>query len=112
MTSIAYPHLLAPLDLGHVTLRNRVLMGSMHTGMEDRARDYDKLAAYFGERARGGTGLIVTGGIAPNIAGWVAPFAGKLSWPWEVNRHRKVTRAVHEHESHICLQILHTGRYG
>ena len=112
VTSIAYPHLLAPLDLGHVTLRNRVLMGSMHTGMEDRARDYDKLAAYFGERARGGTGLIVTGGIAPNIAGWVAPFAGKLSWPWEVNRHRKVTRAVHEHQSHICLQILHTGRYG
>jgi 2,4-dienoyl-CoA reductase (NADPH2) len=111
VTTNAYPHLLQPLDLGHVTLRNRVLMGSMHTGLEDRARDYDKLAAYFGERAKGGVGLIVTGGIAPNIAGWVAPFAGKLSWPWEVSRHRKVTQAVHEHDGRICMQILHTGRY-
>jgi 2,4-dienoyl-CoA reductase (NADPH2) len=110
--ALPYPHLLAPLDLGHVTLRNRVLMGSMHTGLEDRARDYDKLAAYFAERARGGVGLIVTGGIAPNIAGWVAPFAGKLSWPWEVNRHRKITEAVHREDGRICMQILHTGRYG
>ena len=111
MTTDAYPHLLQPLNLGHVTLRNRVLMGSMHTGLEDRARDYDKLAAYFGERAKGGVGLIVTGGIAPNIAGWVSPFAGKLSWPWEVARHRKVTQAVHAHDGRICMQILHTGRY-
>ena len=65
-----YPHLLAPLDLGFTQLRNRVLMGSMHTGLEDREADYPKLAAYFAERARGGVGLIVTGGIAPNIAGW------------------------------------------
>jgi len=107
-----YPHLLAPLDLGFVTLRNRVLMGSMHTGLEDRASNYDKLAAYFAERARGGVGLIVTGGIAPNLVGWLAPFASKLSWPWEVARHRKVTEAVHAEGGHICMQILHAGRYG
>ena len=112
MPETAYPALFAPLNLGHVTIRNRVLMGSMHTGLEDRAKDYDKLAAYFAERAKGGTGLIVTGGIAPNIAGWVSPFAGKLSWPWEVARHRKITQAVHGEGGHICMQILHSGRYG
>lgn len=106
-----YPHLLAPLDLGFLTLPNRVLMGSMHTGLEDRARDYPKLAAYFAERARGGVGLIVTGGIAPNVAGWVAPFAGKLSWKGEVARHRLVTQAVHREGGRICMQILHAGRY-
>jgi 2,4-dienoyl-CoA reductase (NADPH2) len=111
MTS-PYPHLLSPLDLGFTTLRNRVLMGSMHTGLEDRAKDYDKLAAYFGERAAGGVALIVTGGIAPSINGWLAPFASKLSWPWEVKRHRKVTGAVHEHGGKIAMQILHAGRYG
>ena len=74
----SYPNLLAPLDLGFVTLKNRVLMGSMHTGLEDRSRDFPRLAAYFAERARGGVGLIVTGGIAPNIAGWVKPLAGSL----------------------------------
>ncbi|MBV2192321.1 MAG: NADPH-dependent 2,4-dienoyl-CoA reductase, partial [Azonexus sp.] len=74
----AYPHLLAPLDLGFVTLRNRVLMGSMHTGLED-GRDLSRLAAYFAERARGEVGLIVTGGIAPNIAGWTKPFAGRMT---------------------------------
>ncbi|MEE4218635.1 MAG: NADPH-dependent 2,4-dienoyl-CoA reductase [Xanthomonadales bacterium] len=107
-----YPNLLAPLDLGFVTLKNRVLMGSMHTGLEDRARHYDRLAAYFAERAAGGVGLIVTGGIAPNIAGWVKPFASSLIWPWQVSRHRKVTRAVHDNGGRICMQILHTGRYG
>jgi 2,4-dienoyl-CoA reductase (NADPH2) len=107
-----FPHLFAPLDLGFVTLPNRVLMGSMHTGLEDHARDYDKLAAYFGERARGGVGLMVTGGLAPNIAGWLKPFAGRLSMPWHVARHRKVTGAVHAHGGRICLQILHAGRYG
>lgn len=106
-----YPHLLAPLDLGFVTLPNRVLMGSMHTGLEDRARDYPKLAAYFAERARGGVGLMVTGGIAPNIAGSLAPFASKLSWHWETRRHRQVTRAVHAEGGRICMQILHAGRY-
>ncbi len=107
----SYPHLLAPLDLGFVTLSNRVLMGSMHTGLEDRARHYPQLAAYFAERARGGVGLIVTGGIAPNVAGWVAPFAGKLSWKAEVPRHRLVTQAVHAEGGRICMQILHAGRY-
>ncbi|MCX7512409.1 NADPH-dependent 2,4-dienoyl-CoA reductase [Frateuria sp. STR12] len=107
-----YPHLFAPLDLGHVSLPNRILMGSMHTGLEDRAADYDKLAAYFAERARGGVGLMVTGGIAPSIEGWLKPFGGRLSMPWHVARHRKVTRAVHAEGGRICLQILHAGRYG
>src|SRR5690606_15909586 len=107
-----YPHLLKPLDLGFCTLPNRVLMGSMHTGLEDRARDYDKLAAYFAERARGGVGLMVTGGIAPGVRGWLAPFGGKLSWRFETRRHRRVTAAVHEEGARICMQILHAGRYG
>ena len=107
----AYPNMLAPLDLGFVTLPNRVLMGSMHTGLEDRAANYPKLAAYLAERAAGGAGLIVTGGIAPNIAGWVAPFAGKLSSRREVPRHRLVTSAVHAAGGRVCMQILHAGRY-
>ena len=90
-----YPHLLEPLNLGFTTLANRVLMGSMHTGLEDRARDYPALAAYFAERARGGVGLIVTGGRAPNRAGWGAPFAGKLASRRETGRDRLVTDAVH-----------------
>jgi 2,4-dienoyl-CoA reductase (NADPH2) len=106
-----YPHLLAPLDLGFTTLPNRVLMGSMHTGLEDRARNFPKLAAYLAERAAGGAGLIVTGGIAPNIAGWVAPFAGKLSSRREIKRHRIVTDAVHAAGGRLCMQILHAGRY-
>ncbi|WP_250627980.1 FAD-dependent oxidoreductase [Pinirhizobacter soli] len=106
-----YPHLLAPLDLGFTTLRNRVLMGSMHTGLEDKAKDFDKLAAFFAERARGGVGLIVTGGIAPSIEGWLKPFSGTLSMPWHVARHRKVTQAVHAEGGKICMQILHAGRY-
>ncbi len=106
-----YPHLLAPLDLGFLTLRNRIVMGSMHTGLEDRARDYPKLAAYFAERARGGVGLIVTGGIAPNVTGWIGPFAGKLSSRREVPRHRLVADAVHAAGGRICMQILHAGRY-
>ncbi|MCK7593863.1 NADPH-dependent 2,4-dienoyl-CoA reductase [Pseudomarimonas salicorniae] len=112
MTSSAYPHLLSPLDLGFITLRNRVLMGSMHTGLEDKASDYPKLAAYFAERARGGVGLIVTGGVSPNMVGWLKPFSGKLSMPWEVRRHTHVTRAVHDEGGAICLQLLHAGRYG
>jgi 2,4-dienoyl-CoA reductase (NADPH2) len=107
-----YPHLLSPLDLGFCTLPNRVLMGSMHTGLEDHARDFGKLAAYFAERARGGVGLMVTGGFAPGIRGWLKPFSGTLAHGWQVARHRQVTRAVHEHGSRICLQILHSGRYG
>jgi len=108
---VEYPHLLAPLDLGFTTLRNRVLMGSMHTGLEDKAKDFDKLAAFFAERARGGVGLIVTGGIAPSIEGWLKPFSGTLSMPWHVARHRKITQAVHDEGGKICMQILHAGRY-
>ena len=111
-TDSAYPHLFAPLDLGFTQLRNRVLMGSMHTGLEDHARDFPKLAAYFGERAAGGAALLVTGGFAPNVVGWLTPFGSKLSWPWEVSRHRQVTNAVHAHDAKICLQLLHAGRYG
>lgn len=107
-----YPRLFEPLDLGFCTLRNRVLMGSMHTGLEDKAADFPKLAAYFAERAAGGVGLIVTGGFSPNLAGWLKPFGGTLRWPWEVGRHRQVTNAVHAHGGRICLQILHAGRYG
>ena len=109
--SSPYPHLFRPLDLGFTTLRNRVLMGSMHTGLEDRASDFPRLAAYFAERAAGGVGLIVTGGFAPNLVGWLKPFAGRMSWPWHVNRHRQVTAAVHAHDAKICLQLLHAGRY-
>ncbi len=107
-----YPELLAPLSLGFTVLKNRVLMGSMHTGLEDRKADYPKLAAYFAERARGGVGLIVTGGIAPNLAGWLAPFAGKLTGRHELARHRLVTDAVHAEGGKIAMQILHAGRYG
>lgn len=107
-----YPNLLQPLDLGFTRLKNRVLMGSMHTGLEDRRSDFPKLASYFAERAKGGVGLIVTGGFAPTRAGWLAPFASKLTNRFEVSRHRLVTDAVHKAEGKICLQILHAGRYG
>jgi len=105
-----YPYLLEPLNLGHTQLRNRVLMGSMHTGLED-SRDLSKLAAYFRERAEGGVGLIVTGGFAPNVSGWVKPFAGTLAHASSARRHEVVTRAVHEAGGQIALQILHAGRY-
>ncbi|WP_374471906.1 FAD-dependent oxidoreductase [Arenimonas sp.] len=111
MTTTPYPHLFQPLDLGFCQLPNRILMGSMHTGLEDHARDFPKLAAYFRERAEGGVGLMVTGGISPNLVGWLKPFAGKLSWPWEIHKHRIVTDAVHGAGGRICLQILHAGRY-
>ena len=105
-----YPHLLAPLDLGFTTIKNRVLMGSMHTGLED-GRDLTRMAAYFRERAEGDVGLIVTGGFAPNIAGWAKPFAGTLATSGAAKRHRVVTDAVHGAGGKIALQILHTGRY-
>ncbi|RUP01681.1 MAG: NADPH-dependent 2,4-dienoyl-CoA reductase [Mycobacterium sp.] len=106
-----YPHLSAPLDLGFTTLRNRITMGSMHTGLEDRAAHTDRLAAYFAERARGGVGLIITGGYAPNRTGWLLPFAAQLVSPAEARRHRRITRAVHDEGAKILLQILHAGRY-
>ncbi|GAA1631293.1 NADPH-dependent 2,4-dienoyl-CoA reductase [Kribbella alba] len=106
-----YPNLLAPLDLGHVTLKNRVIMGSMHTGLEDRAKDLPKLAAYFAERARGGVGLMVTGGYAPNRTGWLTPFGSRLTSRRQALKHRVVTDAVHAEGGLIALQILHAGRY-
>ncbi len=109
--SDAYPHLFAPLDLGHVTLKNRALMGSMHVGLEEERGGFPKLAAYFAERARGGVGLMVTGGVAPNRAGWVKPLAGKLTTASEAKKHKIVTDAVHAEGGRICLQILHAGRY-
>ena len=111
MNDTNYPHLFAPLDLGFTTLKNRVLMGSMHTGLED-GNKHDRLAAYFAERARGDVGLIVTGGYAPNRAGWVKPFAGKLTTRSEATRHRQITDAVHAEDGKIAMQILHAGRYG
>jgi len=94
MRNTEYPHLFSPLDLGFTTLKNRVLMGSMHTGLED-GNKHDRLAAYFAERARGDVGLIVTGGYAPNRVGGVKPFAGKLTTRSEARKHQRVTSAVH-----------------
>ncbi|MEV6430220.1 NADPH-dependent 2,4-dienoyl-CoA reductase [Nocardia sp. NPDC051463] len=107
----SFPHLFEPLDLGFTTLRNRVIMGSMHTGLEDRAWDTNKLAAYFAERARGGVGLIITGGYAPNRTGWLLPFGAKLTNKSEAYRHRTITKAVHREGGKIAIQILHAGRY-
>ena len=107
-----YPHLLAPLDLGFTTLRNRTLMGSMHTGLEEEKNGFERMAAFYGERARGGAGLIVTGGFAPNLAGRVYHFGSQLSFSWQVGKHRLITDSVHAEGGKIALQILHTGRYG
>jgi 2,4-dienoyl-CoA reductase (NADPH2) len=111
MAAPHYPHLLAPLDLGFSTLRNRTLMGSMHTGLEEKPGGFERMAVYFAERARGGVGLMVTGGIAPNDEGGVYSGAAKLSTPQEAANHRIVTQAVHEAGGKICMQILHAGRY-
>ena len=106
-----YPHLLQPLDLGFTELRNRVIMGSMHTGLEDRAGNADRLAAFYAERARGGPGLIVTGGYAPNLAGSLYPGSSALISKRQLHQHRVVTDAVHAWDGKIALQILHAGRY-
>jgi 2,4-dienoyl-CoA reductase (NADPH2) len=106
-----YSHLLAPLDLGFTTLKNRVLMGSMHTGLEEEKNGFVRMAAFYAERARGGVGLIVTGGFSPNLAGRVYHFGSQLSFPWQVRKHRLITEAVHAADGKIALQILHTGRY-
>ena len=111
MTNPHYPHLLEPLDLGFTTLRNRVLMGSMHTGLEDKTDDFPALAEYFRERAAGGVALMVTGGFSPNMEGWLYPRASKLSSRREIDRHKQVTEAVHGEGGKIALQLLHAGRY-
>jgi len=110
--STNFPHLLKPLDLGFTTLKNRVLMGSMHTGLEEVKNGYVRMASYFEARAKGGVGLIVTGGISPNLRGWVAPFSSKLTSKRIAKKHKLITDAVHKYDSKICMQILHSGRYG
>ena len=109
---MTYPHLLEPLTLGGIRLRNRVVMGSMHTGLEDRAKHLPELAAYFAERARGGAGLIVTGGYSPNVRGWLLPFGSMMTRRRHADGHRQVTDAVHAEGGAIVLQVLHAGRYG
>jgi 2,4-dienoyl-CoA reductase (NADPH2) len=111
MTKTAYPNLLTPLDLGFTQLANRVLMGSMHTGLEEERGGFAKLAAFYQARAKGGVGLIVTGGVSPNLRGRIAPFGSELSHFWQTNKHKQVTDAVHQYPTKICLQLLHTGRY-
>ncbi|MGO1167797.1 MAG: FAD-dependent oxidoreductase [Janibacter sp.] len=106
-----YPELFSPLDLGFTTLRNRTIMGSMHTGLEDKARDFERLAAFYAERAKGGAGLIVTGGFAPNLEGTLYPLASKMTTRREASHHRQITDAVHREGGKIALQLLHAGRY-
>jgi 2,4-dienoyl-CoA reductase (NADPH2) len=105
-----YPHLLAPLDLGHVTLPNRVLMGSMHTNLEE-TKDWNRVAEFYATRARGGVGLMVTGGMAPNREGGVFPGAAGLFTPQDIDHQRIVTDRVHDAGGRIAMQILHAGRY-
>ena len=107
----AYPTLLSPLDLGFTTLKNRVVMGSMHTGLEEAPNGFERLARFYAERAKGGVGLIVTGGIAPNLVGRLEPRASQLSFPWQLSKHRLITDAVHAQGGRIAMQILHAGRY-
>ncbi len=107
-----YKHIFEPLDLGFTTLKNRILMGSMHTGLEEEKNGLDKIAAYYAERAKGGVGLIVTGGISPNIQGWTGPFSSRMSTKKHARHHKVITDAVHKEGGKICMQILHSGRYG
>ena len=107
-----YPHLFTPLDLGFTTLKNRLVMGSMHTGLEDRFYNYGKLAAYFAERAKGGVAMMITGGISPNREGWLLPAGGTMNTRLDVINHQRITRAAHKYDSKIIMQILHSGRYG
>lgn len=107
-----FPHIFEPLDLGFTTLKNRILMGSMHTGLEEEKNGFERIAKYYGERAKGGVGLIVTGGIAPNIQGWTGPFSARMSSKKHLREHKIITDEVHKYDGKICMQILHSGRYG
>ena len=111
MSTHSYPHLLQPLDLGFTTLKNRVLMGSMHLGLEEAPNGFQRMAAFYAERARGGVAMIVTGGIGPNKVGAVHGHAAQMTSAADVENHKIVTDAVHAEDSKICMQILHTGRY-
>ncbi|MCG8838849.1 FAD-dependent oxidoreductase [Tenacibaculum dicentrarchi] len=107
-----YKHIFEPLDLGFTTLKNRILMGSMHTGLEEEKNGTQRIATYYAERAKGGVGLIITGGISPNIQGWTAPFSARMSTKKHAREHKIITDAVHKEGGKICMQILHSGRYG
>ncbi|WP_018158152.1 NADPH-dependent 2,4-dienoyl-CoA reductase [Demetria terragena] len=109
---MTYDHLLSPITIGGVELRNRLVMGSMHTGLEDRTKHLPELAAYFAERAKGGTAMMITGGYAPNVEGWLLPAGSLMQSTRMADKHRLVTDSVHEHDSRILLQVLHSGRYG
>jgi 2,4-dienoyl-CoA reductase (NADPH2) len=112
MSNSSYPNLFQPLHLGFTELKNRAIMGSMHTGLEEKKDDMRALAAYFEARARGGASLMVTGGVSPNRQGWLAPFGAKMTSRSEAEKHKRITAAVHAHDAKICMQILHAGRYG
>ncbi|MEH6759544.1 MAG: NADPH-dependent 2,4-dienoyl-CoA reductase [Maribacter arcticus] len=107
-----YTHIFEPLDLGFTTLKNRIIMGSMHTGLEEKKNGLEKIAAYYAERAKGGAGLIISGGISPNVQGWTAPFSARMSSKKHAKHHKVITDAVHSEGGKICMQILHSGRYG
>lgn len=106
-----YSHMLAPLDLGFTQLSNRVLMGSMHTGLEEEKGELKQLAAFYEARAKGGVGLIVTGGFSPNLRGRLHPLSAQFSSDSHVKKHQVVTKAVHQYDTKIVLQLLHAGRY-
>jgi 2,4-dienoyl-CoA reductase (NADPH2) len=106
-----FPKLLAPLDLGFTVLKNRTLMGSMHTNLEETPNGFERMAAFYEERVEGGVGLIVTGGIEPNPEGAVAKGAALMVSEQDVKQHKIVTSAVHNKGGKICMQILHAGRY-
>lgn len=110
MDDKSYPHLLSPLDLGFTQLRNRVLMGSMHTGLEESRDGFKKLAAFYAARAKGGVGLIVTGGFSPNFRGRLHPLSAEFSSGRAARAHRVITDAVHDEGGRIALQLLHAGR--
>src|SRR5690349_22145850 len=108
----AYPHLFRPLQVGGITLPNRIIMGSMHTGLEARPDGIPRLAAFYAERARGGAALIVTGGFSPDDAGNLSPHRAQFSTQEDCERHKPVPAAVHAAGGRIVLQLLHSGRYG
>lgn len=110
-SSTTFPRMMAPLNLGFTELKNRVVMGSMHTGLEEEKNGFQRMATYYAERARGGVGLILTGGISPNLFGRLAPFSSQLTYFWQIKKHKLVTDAVHKEGGKIALQILHAGRY-
>lgn len=112
MSQSPFPHLFQPLDLGFTQLKNRIIMGSMHTGLEEAPNGHERMAAYFAERAKGGVGLIVTGGFGPNVEGGTHEGTKRLASDEDVKDHQIITQAVHDEGGKICLQILHTGRYG